>query len=295
MNVHQLELFYHVARHEGVSNAAKALGKEQPTLSKQINDLEDRLRVKLYHRRPFQLTEKGAELLAAIEPFFRELPKLETRLKGGDFIRIGASPLVLAEHFPTVEKEVRRSFPGLRATLREANQPTLLEWVEREEIDLAVTLLPRRIPPKVFSKLLAELPMVLLAPKKSPWREAGQLWREPEVQANLVSLTEGEMLCREFQEKLRQLGVEWRPTIEVGSLKLVERYTEEGYGIGLSVVAPGMGPPSSLRVIPLPDFPTLPLGLLWRDSGNRLVRAFCESFTQRARSMRKTALSGITR
>jgi len=286
MNVHQLELFYHVAREKGVSNAAKALGKEQPTLSKQINDLEDRLRVKLYHRRPFQLTEKGAALFAAIEPFFRELPKLEARLKGGDFIRIGASPLVLAEHFPAVEKETRRGFPGLRATLREANQPQLVEWVERDEIDLAVTLLPRRIPTKVFSKLLAELPMVLLAPKKSSWRGAAQFWSEPEVRANLVCLTEDEMLCREFQEKLRQLGVEWRPTIEVGSLKLVERYTEEGYGIGLSVGAPGMRPPTTLRAIPLPDFPTLPLGLLWRDNGNRLVRAFCDGFSKRAGSVR---------
>ncbi len=41
MNVHQLELFYHVALNEGVSAAARALDKEQPTLSKQINDLEN--------------------------------------------------------------------------------------------------------------------------------------------------------------------------------------------------------------------------------------------------------------
>ena len=282
MNVHQLELFYHVARHEGVSRAAQALGKEQPTLSKQINDLEDRLSVKLYHRRPFKLTEKGAALFAAIEPFFRELPRLETQLKGGDLIRIGASPLALEEHLPAVEREVRRRFPGLRATLREANQPMLAAWVEREEIDLAITLLPREIPAKVFSKLLVELPMALLVSKKSAVKSASELWREGEVNRGLVCLTEDEMLCREFQQTLRRLKVEWRPTIEVGSLRLVERYTEEGYGIGLTALAPGTRPPASLRALALEGFPKLPLGLLWRDNENKLGRAFREELEKRA-------------
>ncbi len=255
MNVHQLELFYHVALHEGVSRAAKALGKEQPTLSKQINELEERLRVKLYHRRPFQLTDKGVMLWAAIEPFFRELPRLEQQLQGGDLIRIGASPLVLSDHLPAVEKLARRQFPRLRVALREANQPQLAEWVEREEIDLAVTLLPRRLPQKLFSKLLAALPMVLLAPKKSRWRAAEELWRQTEGRPGLVCLTDDEMICREFQETLRQMKVEWRPAIEVGSLSLVERYTEEGYGLGLTVQAPGARFRGTLRVIELPGFP----------------------------------------
>lgn len=288
MNVHQLELFYHVALHEGVSRAAKALQKEQPTLSKQINDLEDRLRAKLYHRRPFELTEKGAALFAAIEPFFRDLPKLEARIKGGDLIRIGASPLVLAEHLPAVEKEVRKQFPRLRATLREANQPELVEWVEREEIDLAITLLPRRPPQKVFSKLLVELPMALLVPQKSPVRASAQLWKKAEaeageVSAGLVCLTEGEMLCREFQERLRRMDVEWRPTIEVGSLNLVERYAMEGYGIGLTALAPGARPAAGLRILELPDFPTLPLGMLWRDDEDKLGRAFRQALERRAK------------
>ena len=77
-------MFYYVAIHRGVSPAAKALGKEQPTLSKQINDLEDHLRVKLYHRRPFQLTEKGGELFAAIESFFRDLPRLEQKVRAAN-------------------------------------------------------------------------------------------------------------------------------------------------------------------------------------------------------------------
>ena len=81
MNVHQLELFFHVVLHQGVSPAARALEKEQPTLSKQINDLEDSLRAKLYHRRPFRLTEKGEILFRSIEPFSAAFPGSNNRSK----------------------------------------------------------------------------------------------------------------------------------------------------------------------------------------------------------------------
>jgi len=282
MNIHQLELFYQVVRHQGVSAAARALDKEQPTLSKQINELEDSLRVKLYHRRPFKLTEKGELLFRGIERFFQELPRLEQQVKGGDTLRIGASPIVLSEHLPVIERRVRRQFPNLHLVLREANQPQLTSWVEREEIDLAVTLLPRELPQKVFAERLAELPLVLLVPQSSRLTVAEELWREPEVQESLICLTPDEMICREFQEALRRREVEWRPQIEMGSLKLIEHYVQEGYGIGLSVRMPGTALSPNLRALDLPGFPAVPLGMMWRNSEDRLLRAFREQVKHRA-------------
>ncbi len=287
MNVRQLELFYYVALHKGVSQASRALGKEQPTLSKQINDLEDYLRTRLYHRRPFKLTDRGEILFRAIEPFFRGLQRLEQQVKGGDSLRVGASPIVLLHHLPAVEKEVRREFPNLHLVLREANQPQLVQWLESREIDLAITLLPRDLPQKVFAKPLLELALVLLVPKEHPLTGAGELWRQPEVQASLICLTPDEIVCREFQEKLRRMGVDWRPRVEVGSLNLIEHYVLEGDGIGLSVRVPGMPVPPRLRMLPLPGFPTLKLAMLWRDDQDRLLRAFREQAEAQARRVSK--------
>ncbi len=282
MNIYHLELFYHVVVHEGVSEAARALDKEQPTLSKQINDLEDYLRVKLYHRRPFKLTEKGELLFSAIERFFQDLPRLEQQVKGGDTLRIGASPIVLTHHLPAVEKQVRRQFPNLHLVLRESSQYQISRWIEHGDIDLAVTLLPRELPPKVFCKLLFELPLVLLVPRKSNLRSAAELWRQPEISQNLISLTPEEMVCREFQSTLKRMGIEWRPQIEVGSLHLVEHYVQQGYGIGLSVSVPGMPLSTRLRSLVLPDFPAVPLGMMWRDDHDRLLRVFRAEVEKRA-------------
>jgi DNA-binding transcriptional LysR family regulator len=285
MNVHQLELFFHVVVNQGVSSAARALDKEQPTLSKQINDLEDSLCVRLYHRRPFRLTGKGEMLFRAIEPFFRSLPRLEQQVKGGDSIRIGASPIFLTDHLPVVEKQVRKAFPKLHLVLRESNQPQLLQDIERGEIDLAITLLPGQLPQKIFAKPLFQLRLILLAPKKHKLDSAAELWKQPEIDEPLICLTPEEMICREFQQTLKRMEIEWRPRIEVASLDLVAHYVQAGYGIGLSVRIPGVKLPPSLRSIELPDFPAIPLGLLWRDNQDKLVRAFRECVEERAAKM----------
>jgi DNA-binding transcriptional LysR family regulator len=282
MNVHQLELFFHVVANQGVSPAARALDREQPTLSKQINELEDSLGAKLYHRRPFRLTEKGEILFRGISPFFRSLPRLEQQVKGGDSIRIGASPVFLTDHLPAVEKEVRKTFPHLHLVLRQDNQPQLLQDIERGELDLAMTLLPRELPRKVFATPLYHLPLILLAPKKARFPSPAELWKRSEIDQSLICLAAGEMICREFQQTLGRMGIAWRPRLEVGSLHLVAHYVRAGYGLGLSVRIPGVSLPSGLRAISLPDFPAIPLGLLWRDNEDKLVRAFRQGVEARA-------------
>jgi DNA-binding transcriptional LysR family regulator len=53
MNVHHLELFYYVAKHEGITEAVRKMpwGIQQPAVSGQILQLENSLGVKLFQRR----------------------------------------------------------------------------------------------------------------------------------------------------------------------------------------------------------------------------------------------------
>ena len=85
MNVHHLELFYHVAKNGGVSAAARAMpyGIQQPAISAQILQLEDALGTTLYQRRPFQLTREGQALYEFAAPFFSGLEEMGDRLRGG--------------------------------------------------------------------------------------------------------------------------------------------------------------------------------------------------------------------
>jgi DNA-binding transcriptional LysR family regulator len=77
-----------------------------------------------------------------------------------------------------------------------------------------------------------------------------------------------------FQRGLEQLGVEWFPGIEVNSTRLIEPYVAHDYGIGLTVAAPGFRSPPGVRVIPLPGFSPVIVGVAWAGKLSPIAQQF---------------------
>ena len=166
MNIHHLELFYYVARHGGIAEAVRNIpyGIQQPAMSGQIIQLEEFLGVTLFQRRPFALSPPGEELYQFIKPFFDNLGPMADKLRGGisQHMRIGASEIVLRDYLPPVLQAVRKKFPKLKVTLREAYQPQLESWLQKQELDLAITLLDGKPPSGASALPLFKLPLVLV-------------------------------------------------------------------------------------------------------------------------------------
>lgn len=289
MNVHHLELFYYVARHGGISEAVRNIpyGIQQPAVSGQIIQLEEYLGTPLFQRRPFALTPAGKVLFDFIEPFFSKLDVVATKLQGGTahHIRIGASEIVLRDHLPEMVQNVRKKFPKLKITLRESHQPQLEAWLERGEIDLAITLLNGKSPAGLQSVTLLKLPLILLVAKNSPLKSACELWKRDRIDEPLICLAPNEIVCREFQQQLAKMGIDWFPSIEVSTMNLVTAYVRNGYGIGLSVQIPKALFPADVRAIPLADFPCVTFGALWRGKASPLAQAFVEELQKRAKQI----------
>jgi DNA-binding transcriptional LysR family regulator len=289
MNVHHLELFYYVARHGGISEAVRNIpyGIQQPAVSGQIIQLEEYLGTPLFQRRPFALTPAGKELYDYIEPFFSKLDVIATKLQGGTahHIRIGASEVVLRDHLPDIVQNVRKKFPKLKITLRESHQPQLEAWLERGEIDLAVTLVNGKAPAGLQSVTLLKLPMILLVTKNSPIKSACELFTRDRIDEPLICLAPNEIICREFQQQLAKMGVDWFPSIEVSTMNLVTAYVKNGYGVGLSVEIPKAMFPADVRAVPLPDFPAVTFGAMWRGKAGPLAQAFVEELQKRAKQL----------
>jgi len=287
MNPHQLELFYHVARFKGVSRAARQMpyGIQQPSVSAQVNALERDLGVTLYERRPFKLTPAGVELFKFVEPFFGRIAEVREKLQGAARIRIGASPIVFRDYLPPVIESLRKQFPGLNMILRALNQPELIESLERDELDVIISLIPEKLSSSLRTVEIIALPLILLAPKTNKIKSAADLWGDGRILEPLISLGPNELICQQFQQTLGKLGVSWLPRIEMDSLDLIEKYVEAGYGIGLSVRLPEKKVSSKIRVIELPDFPPVKLGILHRGEAsreNRVRRAFIEEVRRQA-------------
>ena len=116
MNIHHLELFYFVAKFEGITAAVRKMpyGIQQPAVSGQILQLEEKLGIKLFNRRPFALTPAGEELYDYIYPFFSGLGDLEEKLRGeeGRHLRLAATASALRNHLPDCLETLKKKEPN---------------------------------------------------------------------------------------------------------------------------------------------------------------------------------------
>ena len=124
MNVHHLELFYYVAKYQGITQAVRKMpyGIQQPAVSGQILQLEKNLGLRLFHRRPFALTAAGEELYAFSKPFFSQLDQIAGRLRGHPASRRQS---VLRRQRGLCDSTARAADPGHRPPLRRKPCPAL--------------------------------------------------------------------------------------------------------------------------------------------------------------------------
>lgn len=289
LNIHHLELFYYVARHGGIAQAVRNMpyGIQQPAISAQIIALEDQLGVTLFRRRPFELTAPGRELLAFIDPFFSGLDEVEGRLRGGvvERLRVGASQTVLKEHLPGILRALRERYPNLKLVLRAGYQQDLERMLTGGEIDLAVTVIDRTVGPGLKSRMMIDLPLALYVPRGMKARAVEDILGADRIEEPLISMRPDEALPRFFQQELAKRNLVWPTSIEAGTLELVMTYVAEGFGIGLGVEVPGMRVPPQVRVLPLTDFPRLPIGILWVDKLSPVAQALSDQLDAAARAL----------
>lgn len=286
MNIHHLELFYYVARHGGVSAAARCIpyGIQQPAISAQVIQLEDDLGTPLFHRRPFQLTKAGEELFRFIEPFFGGIEAMGRDIRGDATarIRIGAPETIQREYIPRLLQTMRTRHPTLSFTLFSGRLSQIEAKLLAHEIDLGIASLEGKRPEGMQHCELLRLTMVLFVPKNSKLRSADALWQQDRLKDCLISLPPDDPACRCFQQELQKRHVEWFPGLELNSQELITRYVAEGFGIGLGILPPGAPAPAGTRVLPLNDFPRVPYGALWLGTLSPFQRTVVEEVRRMA-------------
>ena len=290
MNVHHLELFYYVARHGGISEAARNIpyGIQQPAVSGQVAQLEEYLGVTLFQRRPFSLTPPGEKLFRFIEPFFGGLDGMARELQGGAArqLRIGSADVILRDHLPEVLQAARRKFPQLKFTLRSDYQPQLEAMLQRQEIDVAITLTDKKPPAGFHCAVLLKLPLILVVPKESALISVKELWARDRIEEPLICLPATEIICKNFQLGLGRLGVDWFPGVEINSTDGIEAYVAGGFGIGLTVAVPKAKMSAKVRPLDLPGFAPVLVTALWRGKASPALRALLDELQLAARRLR---------
>ena len=277
MNIHHLELFYYVAKHGGISEAARQMpyGIQQPAISGQIIQLEEFIGVTLFQRRPFALTPAGQQLYDFAQPFFDNLGSMADRLRGGmaQHIRIAASEIVIRDYLPGILQELGRQFPKLKVTLKEGYHPQILAWFQNQQIDVTIGLLGGKPAHGISVLPMFHLPLVLLVPRESRLKSAGELWKQDRISETLITVPSNEPICRALQEGLAERKVDWFSGIEVSTVDLVQTYVANGYGYGVTVGVPKAKWHPEVRAVPLKGFPLTTFGVLWQGRKTPVLEA----------------------
>ncbi|MBD5477160.1 MAG: LysR family transcriptional regulator [Lachnospiraceae bacterium] len=145
MEIRVLRYFLEVAREGSVTHAAERLHISQPTLSKQLKDLEAELGKKLFVRSSFsvRLTDEGMLLRKRAEDILDMVEKTTEEFKalgeitGGD-IRIGCAESDSIKYLARRIKAVQTRYPGVRVHLYSGDTDDLAERLERGLLDFAV-------------------------------------------------------------------------------------------------------------------------------------------------------------
>lgn len=145
MEIRVLRYFLEVAREGSVTHAAKRLHISQPTLSKQLKDLEQELGKKLFVRSSFsvRLTDEGMLLRKRAEDILDMVGKTEAEfqalgeINGGD-IRIGCAESEGISHLARQIRELQKQYPRIRVHLYSGDTEDLAERLDRGLLDFAV-------------------------------------------------------------------------------------------------------------------------------------------------------------
>ncbi len=298
MNVHHLELFFYVAKYEGITAAVRKMpyGIQQPAVSGQILQLEDNLGVKLFNRRPFSLTPAGEDLYDFIYPFFSQLKQVEEQLKGEEskHLRIAASAAVLRNHMPQVLAELQNRESNLKMTLREIDPSDVHTCVTSQQVDIAISILHGHMADGVNSDELLKLSIVLYVP--ADWEVdcfEDLLEENPEgkgriIDKPLIGLPEHEIVSQMFDKTLGQKDIFWPVTMEANSLDVIRQYVLLGFGAGIGVSIPDVEVEPGLKTIPLPGFPPLVVGAVYQGKPKPIAQAFLDLVKVKAAGLTNT-------
>lgn len=160
MEIRVLRYFLTVVREESITKAADVLHITQPTLSRQLSQMEDDIGVKLFHRgtRKITLTNEGMllrrraeEILQLVDNTEKELVEQEEQIEGKITIGCGelASVQVLAELIDAFIKK----HPGVSYDIFTATADLVKEQMDKGLVDIGLLLEPVDIEKYEFIRL----------------------------------------------------------------------------------------------------------------------------------------------
>lgn len=240
MNLNQLWIFYHVAKHRSFSLAAEALFLTQPSVSTQVKLLEDAYKVRLFERfgKKIELTDHGQILYGYADKIFNLVSEADGVINDmigmeRGTIRISAGLTIGTYYLPPLLDMFKREFPNIDIQMTVVNSREVIENTLSFKSDLGFIGSTTHYDERLVVNPFMEEEFVLIV---SPRHEFGRLQRIPIARLNgqpFLLREQGSSSRQLIEDELRRNKVSVKVTMELGSNEAIKRCVEANLGISM--------------------------------------------------------------
>lgn len=166
MELRVLQYFLAVAREQSISGAAEFLHLSQPTLSRQLKDLEEELGKQLFIRgnRKITLTEEGVllrkragEILELVKKTEQEIALSDDTVAGDIYIGAGETDAIRV--IAKAAQQLQRKYPEVRLHIASGDAADVVEKLDKGLIDFGILFDPQDLSKYNYLKI----------PEKDTW------------------------------------------------------------------------------------------------------------------------------
>jgi LysR family hydrogen peroxide-inducible transcriptional activator len=149
MTITQLQYDLAVAEHKNFTLAADKCFVTQPTLSMQIQKVEEELNIQIFDRtkKPIQLTEIGQKIVNQAKNIVNEADRMKDIVEqqkgfiGGEF-KLGIIPTVMPTLLPMFLNTFVKKYPKVKLIIEELNTDDIILRLKNGNLDAAIAATP---------------------------------------------------------------------------------------------------------------------------------------------------------
>lgn len=241
-----------------LSAAANALHRSQPSITRQIQELEEELGLRIFARRKnriLQLTPQGREILASARRVVSELQRIRsTGDESGESARgeltVATTHTQARYTLPQVIRRFKGEYPNVRLSLRQATPVQCSELVARGAVDIAICTETKDALEDVLAIPCYRLNRSVVVPPRHPLLKVKPLTLEAIARYPVITYDEGFsgrwILDRAFSGR----GLSPNVVLSAIDADVSKAYVEMGLGIAiLATVAFDAKRDANLRLI----------------------------------------------
>jgi DNA-binding transcriptional LysR family regulator len=275
--LNQLQVFLKIVQCKSVTRAAEELHLTQPAVSIQLKNFQDQFDIPLTEvvGRKIYITDFGMEIAQAAERIINEVHAINYKtlaFKGQLFGKLRISVVSTGKYImPFFLSTFMKKHPGLELEMDVTNKSSVIESLEKNEVDFAlVSILPKSLQVEKLDLLQNKLFLVgspegglkpkNIAESKSIFADLPFIFRE-----------NGSGTRQAMEQYFQQNQISVRPSMELTSNEAVKQAILAGLGYS---IMPLIGIKNELfnhelSIIPVPGLPTVTTwSLIWLNGKN---------------------------